>query len=81
MLPVHGVMVRIRGTGRIWGEARIYSVVDGAVAVCHELETYSGEIGGIHGHRWWPLERKEGEDWRRRNRTQAFQTAPNIGLY
>jgi hypothetical protein len=54
-------MVRIRGIGRIWGEARIYSIVDGAVTVCHELETHSGEIGRIHGHRWWPLERKEGK--------------------
>jgi hypothetical protein len=44
-------MVGIRGTGV---EVGIYSIMDGAVAVAHELETYGGEIGWIHGHGWWP---------------------------
>ena len=51
MLPIRGLMVRIRGTGV---EARIYGIVDGTVAVAHELETDGREIWGIHGHGWWP---------------------------
>lgn len=51
VLPIRGLMVRIRGTGV---EARIYGIVDGTVAVAHELETDGREIWGIHGHGWWP---------------------------
>jgi len=51
VLPIQGLMVRIRGTGV---EARIYGIVDGAVTVAHELETHGREIGWIHGHGWWP---------------------------